>query len=79
MNLFFEVIDRQTDTQKYFAVYNIAGGVVMNAACHRLMRIANRVWVEDDNSTWFVKNRVSRITPVNMEEFFWVKLKSETV
>lgn len=47
----------------------------------RLMAFADRVWQEDDTGIKFLKNRNGNpeTTPVDMKEFFWVKLSSKEV
>lgn len=39
------------------------------------MAYANRVWKEENGTVEFIKNRHG-IVPVDMKEFFWIKLKS---
>jgi hypothetical protein len=47
----------------------------------RLMHYAERIWQEDDTGIKFIKNRNGNpeTTPVDMKEFFWVKLSSKEV
>jgi hypothetical protein len=47
----------------------------------RLVSFADRVWQEDDTGIKFLKNRNGNpeTTPVDMKEFFWVKLSSKEV
>lgn len=82
MNVFFELADCAVgDEGKYLAVYNTRRSAVIGGAHRRLMLHSNRVWVEEDTGVRFLKHRFSEAstTPVDMKEFFWIKLKSATV
>ncbi len=89
MNYFFELAECMTGGEefgysgRYFAVYNarksaIVGGIRYSG----LTRSSDRIWIEeDDGSVRFLKHRYkeARTTVVDMKEFFWVKLKCQTV
>lgn len=40
------------------------------------MYAAERAWQEDESGVKFVKNRHGENMPVDMKEFFWVKLQA---
>lgn len=66
---------------RYFVAYS-AG--FKNAAefgtAGRYIRWADRVWAEDHNEVYFYKNRiVCPFTPVDLKEFFLIKLKCNPI
>ena len=40
------------------------------------MYAAERAWQEDETGVKFVKNRHGENIPVDMKEFFWIKLQA---
>lgn len=85
MNVFFELgndIDIPGHTGKYFAVYGVRKSAAIAGRYQGLMLNSTRSWAEeDDGSVRFIKHRFSEAskTPVDLKEFFWIKLKSVTV
>ncbi len=85
MNVFFELADCMVDPKcgKYFAAYGVRKSEAIAGIRYRaLMQNSDRAWLEDDNgSVRFVKHRYAMAdkTPVDMKEFFWIKLKSKNV
>ena len=89
MNYFFEIAECMTDGEaigypgRHFAVYNARKSAIIGGIRYAGMaRASDRIWEEnDDGSVRFLKHRYSEAstTPVDMKEFFWVKLKSQTV
>jgi hypothetical protein len=78
MNFYYEIADSVVDEVggKYFASYNFHDGFRYN----KYMMRANRVWGEHDSGrVYFIKNRYKDCTntPVDMEEFIFIKLRSK--
>ena len=80
MNVFFEISDSITDIPgKYLVAYDVVGDLLpkyIGAA-----RASDRIWCEDATGVKFIKNKMwpPDTAPVDMKEFFWVKLKSVTL
>jgi hypothetical protein len=77
MNIFFEIGDSVTHLPgKYLADYD----VMVNVPYRYLgtMQASERVWCEDESGVKFIKNRWLPLdtAPVDMKEFFWIKLRS---
>jgi hypothetical protein len=66
---------------KYFALYNTHKGKVVTAHERYLMSYSERVWAEEDHGVSYLKNRTtgSKDLPIDMKEFFWIKLRSKTI
>lgn len=92
MNIYFELDDSvktymgKVSSGKYFAMYGVTGNephAHHTRLYHKLMQHSNRAWSEDDNgSVGFAKNRLQDpwdSAVVDMKEFFWIKLKCQTV
>jgi hypothetical protein len=84
MNVYYELADCVTvDGGKYWAAYGIRKSAAIAGRCRELMWNSERVWAEDEHGVRFLKHRYSStdasVTLVDMREFFWVKLKSQTV
>jgi hypothetical protein len=83
VNVYFELADcAVTDFGgKYFALYDATEGEVMMAHERYLMMYSERVWAEEDNGVRFMKNRRQQAesAPVDEKEFFWIKLKCQTI
>jgi hypothetical protein len=83
MNVFFELGDYAVKDfgGKYFALYNATKGAVMMAHERYLMLYSDRVWAEEDHGVRFMKNRTTGIkdSPIDMKEFFLIKLRSKTI
>jgi hypothetical protein len=83
VNVYFELGDYAVKDfgGKYFALYNATKGAVMMAHERYLMLYSDRVWAEEDHGVRFMKNRHrdAESTPVDIPEFFWIKLKCRTV
>ena len=83
MNVFFELADGVVEEygHKYLALYNVRKSAVIGGQYREILLMSNRVWVEEDTGVRFLKHRFSEAstTPVDMKEFFWIKLKSATV
>jgi hypothetical protein len=45
------------------------------------MQMSVRVWAEGKDGVKYLKNRFtgSKDSPIDMKEFFWIKLKSKTI
>jgi hypothetical protein len=85
MNVFFEISDTCVEKygHKYIAIYD-ADNVIRHGDRRRLYQIkafSDRMWSEEDDGVKFIKNRRTEKnnTPVDMKEFFWIKLKSKTI
>jgi hypothetical protein len=85
VNVFFEISDTCVEKygHKYIAVYD-ADNVNRLGESRRLWEItyfAERVWSEEDDGVKFIKNRrtAKNNTPVDMKEFFWIKLRSHAL
>jgi hypothetical protein len=83
VNAYFELADCIVDTgaAKYFAAYDVRKSKVIGGVYRTLMLNSNRVWLEEESGVRFLKNRFGNIDTiaVDLEEFFIVKLQSETV
>jgi hypothetical protein len=83
MNVFFELGDYAVKDfgGKYFALYNATKGEVMRPHERYLMMYSERVWAEEDHGVRFMKNRTTGIkdSPIDMKEFFLIKLRSKTI
>jgi hypothetical protein len=83
MNVFFELGDYAVKDfdGKYFALYNTHKGKVMMAPERYLMLYSERVWAEEEDDVRYLKNRMTGVkdSPIDMKEFFWIKLKSKTI
>jgi hypothetical protein len=85
MNVFFEISDTFVEKygHKYLAIYD-ADNVITPGASRRLYQIkafSDRMWSEEDDGVKFIKNRRTEKnnTPVDMKEFFWIKLRSQAL
>lgn len=85
VNVFFEIADTFVGKyrHKYLALYD-ADNMDNLAKGYRLWemtRYAERVWSEEDDCVKFIKNRRTEKnnTPVDMKEFFWIKLRSQAL
>ena len=83
MNIYYELADCVVGEQgKYFAIYNcIEKSGVGTSKYRKLMQNSNRAWAEDEHGVRFLKHRYESLgtAKVDMKEFFWIKLKSQTV
>jgi hypothetical protein len=84
VNVYFELADcvAKDIGGKYFALYNATEGEVMMAHERYLMMYSERVWAEEDNGyVRFMKNRYEYAdnAPVDLKEFFWIRLRCRTV
>jgi hypothetical protein len=85
MNVYYELADCAMDEtgQKYYAAYGIRKSAAIAGRYRELMWNSERVWAEDEGKIRFLKHRYSAtdasVTLVDMREFFWVKLKSQTI
>jgi hypothetical protein len=63
---------------KYKVIRSRSGAEVM-AGGFRLTADSNRIWCEQDNVVWFLKNKDSQPhdTPVDLKEFMWIKLSAQ--
>ena len=41
-----------------------------------IIYMAERIWVEQDGTIEYIKNRFDVDTPVDLKEFSWIKLKA---
>lgn len=84
MNVYYELADCIVDPKlgKYFAVYNVRENQPIVGSRHLgLMQNSVRVWAEDEHSVRFIKHRYESLSnaKVDVKEFFWIKLKCQTV
>lgn len=87
MNIYYELADCVVGEQgKYFAAYDCIERYSVRTSAgtskyRELMANSNRVWAEDEYSVRFLKHRHEDLSTakVDMKEFFWIKLKSQTV
>jgi hypothetical protein len=79
MNVFFEIADWAVKEygHKYLALYNVQS-VAISGHGAQTMQMSERVWAEGKDGVRYLKNRItgSKNSPIDMKEFFWVKLKS---
>jgi hypothetical protein len=79
MNVFFEIADCAVEEfgHKYLALYNVRY-VAISGHGAQTMQMSERVWAEEDHGVKYLKNRISYRTdiPVDMKEFFLIKLRS---
>jgi hypothetical protein len=80
MNVFFEIADSAVEQHehKYLALYGVKKYVAVNGFQSWAMLHSERVWAEEEDGVSYLKNRTTGIKdlPIDMKEFFWVKLKS---
>jgi hypothetical protein len=80
MNVFFEIADCAVEGNghKYLARYGAKSHVAVNGTDSWAMLHSDRVWAEDDAGVRYLKNRISHYInmPVDMKEFFLIKLRS---
>ena len=83
MNVYYEISDcLVSDKGKYFVAYDVHKGSASTSAYYSIMMNSDRAWAEEEDGTVrFLKHRFADIplVQVDMKEFFWVKLKSQTV
>jgi len=83
VNVYFELADcvAKDIGGKYFALYNATKGEVMMAHERYLMLYSERVWAEDEDGVRFLKHRrqAAESAPVDEREFFWIRLRCQTV
>jgi hypothetical protein len=82
MNVFFEIADCAVEEfgHKYLALYDVQSVAISGTGAQR-MQMSERVWAEGKNGVRYLKNRTtgSKDLPIDMKEFFWIKLKSKTI
>jgi hypothetical protein len=85
VNVFFEIADCAVEEfgHKYLALYD-ADNVNRPALDRGLWKIkacSDRMWSEEDDGVKFIKNRRTEKnnTPVDMKEFFLIKLRSHAL
>jgi hypothetical protein len=82
MNVFFEIADCAVEEfeHKYLALYDVQS-VAISGYGAQTMQMSERVWAEEKDSVKYLKNRLtgSKDSPIDMKEFFWIKLKSKTI
>lgn len=85
VNMFFEIADIFVEKygHKYLALYDAdnVDKVGPRATAWLWEILADRVWSEEDHGVKFIKNRRTEknSTPVDMKEFFLIKLRSHTL
>jgi hypothetical protein len=83
VNVFFEIADTFVGKygHKYLALYDADNmdNLGKGRRLWEMTRYAERVWSEEDDGVKFIKNRRTEKnnTPVDMKEFFWIKLRSQ--
>jgi hypothetical protein len=82
MNVFFEIADSAVEEfgHKYLALYNVESVAISGHGAQR-MQMSERVWAEGKSGVKYLKNRRtgSKDSPIDMKEFFWIKLRSKTI
>jgi len=82
MNVFFEIADCAVEEygHKYLALYDVQY-VAISGHGAQTMQMSERVWAEEIGGVKYLKNRLtgSKNSPIDMKEFFWVKLRSKTI
>jgi len=79
MNLYFELPLDLTGEPVNLVRHNVGDFQPFSYPTRQIFNRANRVWQENDQGISFIKNRyVDPNTPVDMEEFMWIKLNSAT-
>lgn len=82
MNVFFEISDYAVEGfgHKYLALYDVQS-VAISGPNARTYGFSKRVWVEEKGGVKYLKNLItgSKDSPIDMKEFFWIKLKSHTL
>ena len=82
MNVFFEIADCAVEEygHKYLALYDVQSVAISGTGAHR-MQVSERVWAEGKSGVKYLKNRLtgSKNSPIDIEEFFWVKLRSRPI
>ena len=78
MNLYFEITDCMVS--EFDHKYLVKHEAVKNVYYIKLTHAAERIWCEDGIEVTFLKHRYLPMeTKVDMAEFMWVKLKSQSV
>lgn len=84
-NVFFEIADCAVEKygHKYLALYDAdnLNNLGKGSQLWKMTALAERVWSEEDHGVKFIKNRRTEKnnTPVDMKEFFWIKLRSQAI
>jgi recombinational DNA repair protein RecR len=80
---YYEINDLIADMfdGKYFVVHNRFGDAMMAAGSNiNITLAADRIWKEHNGEVLYIKNRtVPNNTPVDLQEFMWVKLSSKVI
>jgi hypothetical protein len=80
MNVFFEIADAAVEEfdNKYLALYGVKKYVAVNGFQSWAMLHSERVWAEEEDGVRYLKNRTtgSKDSPIDMKEFFLIKLRS---
>jgi len=82
MNVFFEIADCAVAEfgHKYLALYDVESVAISGTGAQR-MQMSERVWAEGKGGVKYLKNRMTgrKDSPIDMKEFFWIKLRSKTI
>jgi hypothetical protein len=82
MNVFFEIADWAVEEygHKYLALYNVQS-VAISGHGAQTTQMSERVWAEQKDGVKYLKNRItgSKDSPIDMKEFFLIKLRSRTL
>jgi hypothetical protein len=85
VNVYFEIADIAVEKygHKYIAIYDADNGnrPVPDRRLWEMKAFSDRMWSEEDDGVKFIKNRRTQRnnTPVDMKEFFWIKLRSQAL
>jgi hypothetical protein len=82
MNIYYELSDNAADRygHKYWTEYLDSGIHFRSIRGLDLTRCSDRIWREDDKKIIYIKHRYVPIsTPVDLQEFGWIKLKSKNI
>lgn len=85
VNVFFEIADAFVGKyeHKHLALYDAdnMNNLGKGRRFREITYLSDRVWSEEDHGVKFIKNRRTEKnnTPVDMKEFFWIKLRSQAL
>lgn len=84
LNLYFELaenVELPSVKGRYFVMHDKPAFERMPERYFRIAMHSIRIWAETGTSVKYIKNRIySRDhVPVDMDEFFWIKLRAATI
>lgn len=78
MNIYFELLDGAVGLKgKYFSAYNTSRIALITGPHLSWTRRAHRIWIEDELGVRYLRNNKieNYPTPVDMQEFTWIKIQ----